>query len=235
MSGSGFCLLRRVALAGLITAANVHAQAPAPTVVQAAGESVIFNGRIDAGSAAQFLRLLQDLKLTRLVITSRGGDVAAALDMALAIHERQLDVEVPTVCLSSCANYIFPAAGHKTLGRPGAVAWHGNMQHVLYLQQTGQASWTASEMESARQLARREAEFYSAIGVDGFVCWFGKLPPYGIEDFYSLSVPDMERFGIKQISVQEPLPAKPESGEVSSVTVDWARLEAIRPVLASNP
>ncbi|MDQ6880921.1 MAG: hypothetical protein M3150_02385 [Pseudomonadota bacterium] len=231
MYGSGFCFLRRAALAGLITAANVHAQAPASPVVQAVGDSVIFNGRIDAGSAAQFLRLLQDLTLTRLVITSRGGDVAAALDMALAIHERHLDVEVPTVCLSSCANYIFPAAGRKTLGRPGAVAWHGNMHHVLYLQQTGQASWSASEMESARQLARREAEFYSRIGVDGFVCWFGKLPPYNFEDFYSLSVQDMERFGIREVTVRENLPGQPQNVEVTDIRVDWTQLEAIRPAV----
>lgn len=235
MFGLGTDFLRRAALAGLVAAAGAHAQSPAPTVVQAVGEAVFFNGRIDPDSAARFLLLLQEEKVTRVVITSRGGNVASALDMAVAIHERQLDVEVPTVCESSCANYIFPAARNKTLGRPGAVAWHGNMQHVLYLQQTGQANWTASEMESARQLGAREAEFYRRIGVDGFVCWFGKLPPYNIEDFYWLSVQDMERFGIIRTSVQEPLPSASENGEAGRVSVDWSGLEAIRPVLLPNP
>ena len=131
----------------MATAGNAQAQCPPAATVRLVDEAVIFSGRIDARSAAEFLRLLQDPGIKRLVITSDGGIVSAALDMALAIHERQLDVEVPTACFSSCANYIFPAARHKTLGKPGAVAWHGNMAHVLYLQQTGQANWSEKLIE----------------------------------------------------------------------------------------
>jgi hypothetical protein len=227
--------MRGCAVAALVLAAgNACAQAPAATVVEAEGDAVVFTGRISAVAARQFLGLLEDGKRTRLVITSPGGDVAAALDMALAIHERQLDVEVPTACLSSCANYIFPAGRRKTLGHPDAVGWHGNMVHVLYLQQTGQQSWSAAEIESARQLAVRENDFYSRIGVDGFVAWFAKLPPYAIDDFYWLSVADMGRFGIRQVSVRDASPAQPEQPELRRVRVDWDGLESIRPVLPQN-
>jgi hypothetical protein len=145
-----------------------HAQSP-PALVEVADGAVIFNGQINANSAARFLRLLQDRTVTRLVITSRGGIVSAALDMADAIHERQLDVEVPSACHSSCANYIFPAGRRKLVGRPGAVAWHGNMAHILSLQQTAQASWDENLAEGARQLAGREAEFFVAsVSTDSF-------------------------------------------------------------------
>ena len=110
---------------------------------------------------------------------------------------------MPDACLSSCANYIFPAGRRKRLGHPRAVGWHGNMAHVLYLQASGQANWSEPALEEARQLARREAAFYRRIGVDGFVCWFAKIAPYDIDDSYSLRVEDMARFGISGVTASE--------------------------------
>lgn len=214
----------------VVCASVARAQPAGAASVEASGDAIVFAGQINAGTAAQFLQLLQDPGIKRLVITSRGGSVAAALDMALAVHDRQLDIEVPASCLSSCANYIFPAARRKTLGRPGVVAWHGNMAHVLFLQQTGQNSWSESELRSARELALREAEFFRRIRVDGFVCWFAKIAPYDVDDFYYLSAQDMERFGIHDVSVgnESPVPASPE---LLKVSVDWATLEASRPAM----
>lgn len=231
ISVSCHLLLRAAALALLaLFAGHGHSQQPAAAQVQAVGDAVLFNGQINARSAAQFLQLVQDPAVKRLVITSRGGIVSAALDMALAIHEHQLDVDVPTACLSSCANYIFPAGRRKTVGRPGAVAWHGNMTHVLYLHQTAQASWNEDLIEQAGQLARREAEFFARIGVDGFVCWFGKIEPYNADDSYYLSVEDMERFGIRHVTMGEVSPGR-GSEEVRHIRVDWAGLEAARPAV----
>jgi hypothetical protein len=224
--------LRNAAIALICAGACLAwAQGTPADTVEASGDTVIFAGQINARSVAQFLRALQDPGIKRLVITSRGGSVAAALDMALAVHEHQLDIEVPTSCLSSCANYVLPAARHKTLGRAGAVAWHGNMAHVLYLQQTGQASWSESELQSARQLALREADFFRLIGVDGFVCWFAKIAPYNVEDFYFLSAQDMERFGIRDLTVRDDQPAPSATPELRKVLVDWATLDARRPAV----
>jgi hypothetical protein len=228
--------LHKAALVLLLAFAGRGNAQPLPAAtVEASGDAVVFDGQINLQSAASFFRLLQDPKITRLVITSRGGMVSAALDMANAIHERQLDVEVPTACHSSCANYIFPAARRKTLGRADAVAWHGNMTHVLYLQQTGQASWSDDLMEGARQLARREREFFRRIGVDGFVCWFGKVAPYNVDDFYWLSAGDMQGFGIGQVTVREPAVPATDGGEVRHVSVDWDGLPAIRPAVQFDP
>ena len=224
------------ALSGLLAAApHTTAQAQPAATVEAIGDAIVFTGQINQQSAASFLRLLQDPGIRRLVITSRGGIVTASLDMAVAIHERRLDIEVPTTCHSSCANYIFPAARQKIVGRPDAVAWHGNMTHVMYLQQTGQATWSEEMIESARQLAAREAQFYRRIGVDGFVCWFAKIAPYNMDDFYSLSVDDMRRFGMANVSVRESSPPQADAGDVRQVQVDWAGLEAIRPAVRLAP
>ena len=218
-------------LALSLFAGALHAQA---TRVVREGAAVVFTGRIDAASVALARDLLQQTGVTRLVITSGGGLVDPALDLAEAVHARELDVEVPTACMSSCANYVVPAARRKLLGRPGAVAWHGTMAHVMYLHATGQGTWTDAEIADARRLATREAAFYARIGVDGFVGWFAKLPPYAIDEFYALSPEDMARFGIGDVTLREPT-APITNPLVELVKVDWAALQSLRGSVRIDP
>ena len=82
-------------------------------------------------------------------------------------------------------------------------------------------------MAQARELARREDAFFRRIAVDGFVCWFGKIPPYQASDFYTLTPADMAGFGIRDVSVRDP--AAPPSGDIRLIAVDWGTLEAGRP------
>jgi hypothetical protein len=214
-------------LAALLLATACAAQ-PAASV-RREGDAIVFDGRIDAGSAARFLQLLDQPGVDRVVLNSPGGLVAPALDMAQAIHARGLAVEVPATCLSSCANYVFPAGRRKLLGRPDAVGWHGNMAHVLWLQQTGQGGWSDEELAQARLLARREAAFYRELGVDGYVAWFGKLPPYAVDEFYYLSPEDLARFGIRDVTVRAG--AAPADPALRLLAVDWPTLEAQRPTV----
>ena len=222
----------RILAAAALLAVAAPAQAQDPAIVSVQDDAVVFRGQIDARSAAEFLLLVKDAGVTRLVITSGGGDVAAALDMATAMHERGLDIEVPHACYSSCANYLVPAARRKTLAHSGVVAWHGNISHVMYLQQSGQVTWPDAQMAAARRLALREQEFYRRVGVDGFVCWFAKIPPYNVAAFYSLSVDDMARFGIRDVTVRAP--ARDEGG-VRQVRVDGSTLDSLRPPVRLDP
>ena len=89
----------------MAAAALAHAQPAPSTTVRRDGEAIVFNGRIEGAAAAKFRELLREPGASRLVITSRGGLVDAALDMAEAVVDHGLDVEVPQACLSSCANY----------------------------------------------------------------------------------------------------------------------------------
>ena len=220
--------LARLACALAFAAASAHGQAAG---VQRVGDAIVFEGRIDGPSAARFLDLLAEGGVRRLVITSRGGLVKPALDMADAILQHRLDVEVPRACLSSCANYLFPAGRRKLLGHPRAVGWHGNMAHVLYLHRTGQQTWSEALVQDARQLAREEAALFRRLGVDGFVCWFGKIAPYDVDEFYALSPEDMARFGIQDVTVAA---GQPGPGAPDLLTVDWSRLDADRPAVAPD-
>ena len=226
---------RALATCAALAAALFFAARPAwADGVTLTGGTITFEGRIDRGTSAQFLQLLQGASVTRLVITSPGGLVDAALDMADAIHQRGLDVEVPQECLSSCANYVFPAARRKTLGWPGAVAWHGNMTHVLYLEQTGQAAWTAEQMADARRLARREAAFFERIGVDGFICWFGKIAPYDADAFYYLAPQDMAKFGVRDVTVQDGASHGADPQGLRMIVVDRDLVDALRPTVRTD-
>jgi hypothetical protein len=226
----------RLAASALLVALAAHAQETPAWKVEVAGDAVVFRGRIESASVDAFVRALQDNPgVRRLVITSGGGQVVSALLMAEAVHARQLDVDVPVACLSSCANYVFPAGRHKRLGHPLAVGWHGNMAHVIYTQLTGASQWSDAQMQGARWLAQREAEFFARIGVDGFVCWFAKIAPYDVADYYTISAADMARFGITDVQVLQG-PSPPKDGDTPvMVTVDFQRLEHTRPALPIEP
>jgi hypothetical protein len=213
--------------------ASVVAQAQTSASVRQEGDAILFDGRIDGPSVREFQRLLTGPSVRRLVIRSQGGLVGAALDMAEAVHARGLDVEVDQACLSSCANYIFPAARNKVLSGPAAVGWHGNITHVVYRQQRGEEQWPAQQMAQARELARREAAFFQRIGVDGYVCWFGKIAPYSAPDFYALSPADMAGFGIRDVTVRDA--ATPAPTDVRMIEADWAALASGRPHVPLEP
>lgn len=223
-------VLRVLLLGVALAATSVGASAQPATDVRQVGNAVRFDGRIDQPSVDEFLRLIRDPAIRRLVIRSPGGVVGAALQMGEAVHERGMDVEVEGACFSSCANYIFPAGRRKQMSSPTAVGWHGNMTHVVYRHQRGQETWTAEQLAQARELARREQAFFRRIGVDGYACWFAKIPPYSVNEFYALGVADMARFGIADVTIRNPQ-APPVGPDVRLVAVDWGQLEAGRPVV----
>ena len=70
------------ALALALAAGPAFAQLPAASTVKRMADAVVFHGPINARTAATFRQLLQDTTIRRLVITSPGGIVSAALDMA---------------------------------------------------------------------------------------------------------------------------------------------------------
>jgi hypothetical protein len=129
------------------------------------------------------------------------------------------------LCLSSCANYVFPAAPAKTIRPGGVVAWHGSArQHGLMeqLEATIDEQVNGLAMPSAQKASRRErmrqntAEylrdaqarqdaFFARIGVDERVTRIGN-ETYGVKGLYFLSVPDMARFGIDNVSAASDYP-----------------------------
>jgi hypothetical protein len=49
------------------------------------------------------------------------------------------------------------------------------------------------------RLVSKEQQFFSHIGVDEYICWIGKMPPYSVPNYYFLSREDMANFGVLNV------------------------------------
>ncbi|UCC55554.1 MAG: hypothetical protein JSU75_09330 [Gammaproteobacteria bacterium] len=196
----------------LILAAMMWIAGTAGAEVSVSEDTAWYSGSISAEQNRQFFEAVQGRAVKRLVITSDGGEVAAGIALGLWVFENKLDIEVPEYCLSSCANYVFPAGRHKFIGKGAVVAWHGNYHHLeqtglweeevaVRMERHGKDAVTARAQvrEEVDRLVHLEQDFFARIGVDEYLCWIGKMPPYSVPDYYFLSKEDMARFGVTHV------------------------------------
>lgn len=91
-----------------------------------ATEKVVgFSGCISDESARAFLSAT-NARTELVVLRSMGGSVSAALKMANAIAANNLRVIVRGMCLSSCANYLMPAASSVFVEQDSLIGFHGD-------------------------------------------------------------------------------------------------------------
>lgn len=182
--------------------------------VRVVDTSAYYHGDINSEQNRQLFDQTGDSSISRLIITSSGGEVVAGIELGKWIHARGINVEVADHCLSSCANYVFPAGRQKVITDGAIVAWHGNYHHLkatgLWREDIGpRMDRTGESRELVRQklhdqveyLVKLEHGFFSAIGVDQNLCWVGKMPPYNAPNYYFLSRQDMQRFGLNHLVV----------------------------------
>lgn len=121
----------------LLSCAPGHAETPPdlasatvePALVRVEGDTVYFIGHISDASAKIFadaVAPLQRGQVTRLVVSSGGGDTVPGRRIGQWVHDMGIVVEVDKICFSSCANYIFPAARGRVIRADSFVGWHGN-------------------------------------------------------------------------------------------------------------
>ena len=225
-----FCFGALVLIAATITNApakandNPSAEEPLITVE---GTTITYVGKISVKSVGRLLNAVKGNKFETLVISSGGGEINAAMKMGSWVFDNNIDVVVDGVCMSSCANYVFTAGRRKTIKNGSIVAWHGNA-----LQESGMSEKDVREsvieafnrlpesekkkqnledlvrksIEQMREYRaaskKRQAQFFAKIGVDEYVCRIGN-EKYRAQDFYILSVEDMNRFGIHNVQAPE--------------------------------
>jgi hypothetical protein len=191
------------------------------------GRTVRYAGRITDENIEHFLDVVNGKKVSMLVIASSGGDINAGMTMGEWVYDNHVDVVVERMCMSSCANYVFTAARHKTINVNAIVAWHGSIlqEHGLSDEElqvaviAGYNKLSESEKreidvkdlirQSIRQMQEyrmsntvRQRQFFSKIGVDEYICRVGN-EKYGAKDFFIVSVKDMEQFGVRNVTAPE--------------------------------
>lgn len=120
-----------------------------------------FRGSIDSGSDNEFLALV-NARITRVQVSTFGGDVESALVIADYLHDHKIDLEVKEVCVSSCANYWFPAANRKIVPVGAYVGFHGDVtSSIPYWHHPSAEAIVFAETTSAKEQA-----FYQRIGLN---------------------------------------------------------------------
>lgn len=226
-------------LAGLIGALGVASAAdPAATLppdieraraepaqVRVQGDTVYYTGNFSAASTRAFDAAVAGVargQLTRLVISSGGGDTVAGRHVGRWVRDMGLVVEVDVICFSSCADYVFPAGRARVIRADAFVGWHGNERQfellaarkgVSLAEELGRyappdlpadqrAAFVQAFMSSIRVTRQDEADFYARLGLsDAFaVCAVGDVlerrPGYAGQRGWGFSLADMARLGL---------------------------------------
>jgi hypothetical protein len=130
--------------------------------------TVRIDGFINA-SAYQGLRdaLMKHGSVSEITLNSRGGEEAAALQIAKLIHEHQISVRIDGFCMSACAHLLLAAAPVISAADGSLIALHTNIFGWLAeLNETDNPMYEELLESGAEQYA-----FLTAAGIDPFVLY----------------------------------------------------------------
>jgi hypothetical protein len=197
-----------------------------PAVVRVQGDTLYYTGNLSKASSAAFDAAVAGVRrgqLTRLVISSGGGDTVEGRHVGRWVRDMALVVEVDVICFSSCADYVFPAGRARVIRADAFVGWHGNeRQFQVLAARTGvsvadqlaaiapadvapgpRAAFVQEALRSMAVTGKDEADFYASLGLNGAfaVCGVGdvleKRPGYAGQIGWGFSLADMARLGLK--------------------------------------
>jgi len=168
------------------------AHAAEPTHVGIENGELVYTGELVDDANKRLFALYDSLaaKPTVLRIKTRGGVVDRGLDLAYWVHANKLDVKVPDYCLSSCANYVFPAGRRKIVGNGAVIGFHGGISSEHFalddasqamvdaMTKEQQAGFWASFRSDQQPSLEREQAFFKMIGVRQDLTTHGQLPQF---------------------------------------------------------
>jgi hypothetical protein len=206
--------------------ADIERASAEPAQMRVLGDTVYYTGNLSKASSGAFDVAVTGLargQVTRLVISSGGGDTVAGRHVGRWVRDMALVVEVDVICFSSCADYVFPAGRARVIRGDAFVGWHGNerqfevlaaRQGVTLSEELGryapkdlapeqQAAVVQEFLQSIAVTRQAEADFYASLGLsDAFaVCAVGdaleRRPGYAGQKGWGFSLDDMARLGLK--------------------------------------
>lgn len=150
--------------------ANANENSPQFKIMWESEDAIFFMGQTSFENFEALQRLNNERPgaLKKLIVSSGGGDTIAGLEFGKFIRDKHLTVKVRDACVSSCANYIFPAAKQKIVEKNAVVGWHGG---ALQIKWEGMADlFTTPDLrekfyQDTNEWCIAEAAFYKSIGV----------------------------------------------------------------------
>lgn len=214
-------------LAAVLTPQTTLAAKVEKTQVFLSNGELNYVGELSIEANAKVFALYKKLKEkpTTLSINSPGGNTDVGMALGKWVYQNKLDVKVLEGCYSSCANYVFPAARHKTVSNFAVIGYHGGLSsmsfniddasiaHLGAAQKDGQKVTRESVMEIIRKAIapqlEREAKYFEAIGVQQRITTLGqdekykKAAPEGVVGWY-YDIEDFAKLGVSNITVINP-------------------------------
>lgn len=205
----------------IITTLFISSLVAASTEVFVDGDEISYMGGLTAEANAKVFDLYNKSvnKPGTLSITSLGGDIEVGMELGEWLVEKQLHVKVEDYCMSSCANYIFPAGVKKYIGNKALIAFHGGAHSESFVsnEESTLASFPEDKRESVKKAmdealrihrektGKRETEFYKKIGVSKSINTLGQSDEYSNHSayyngwYYSLEY--LKKFGVNNLLV----------------------------------
>jgi hypothetical protein len=203
-------------IAALALALPTMAQEPpiwrTPPVIEVQGDTLGYTGFLNPEGADRAVDFIATGQFKVLRIDSAGGEIMSSMRIGRALFQRRMDVAVRNLCLSSCANYIFPAGVRKTIEPGSIVAWHGDARQPTTLlridllkeweHSLGRNAVSAHDrqwMNDMRERIAAQDAYYALIGVRDGIARLGHEASPVIAGFWALAVKDMGEFAIARI------------------------------------
>lgn len=182
-------------------------------------------GPIDEQANAKLFALYDSLKdkPDTLAIRSKGGPTTQGMALGQWVHDHKLDIKVLEYCLSSCANYVFPAGAHKVVSNFAVIGLHGGLSSTSFEYDESTKKMLAAMQPKERQTlidqinasikgdAVKEQAYLKALGVRADYVTLGQEERY--QKLYrndpevigwTYSLEDFGHMGIHDISVINP-------------------------------
>jgi hypothetical protein len=203
------------------------------TKVRLTAERIEYSGLITHEANAGVFELYEaaDPKPQSLLIESQGGSADAGMELGTWLFDNGLQVEIDTYCLSSCANYVFPAGRARLLAPHASLMWHGGVTQPItqkelaqvleetlsglpeqerrqLLQKRSRDELMQELRESLIAIVARETYFFRRLGVDQRITTLGHLYERELlkgEGYYmgwDFSLEDMARLGIRSVMIK---------------------------------
>lgn len=139
-------------------------------------------------------------------INSGGGDIETAINIGRIIYDRGISIEVRRLCLSSCANYLFPAARNKIINYGSIIGFHGSPNSddskLITTVDGARTSDPAITDKIFSEIRKTDKLFYNKINVSWMMPLCGQKENIGDPDtgLSTYNEKDFAQFGVKNIS-----------------------------------
>jgi hypothetical protein len=170
-----------------------------------------------------FITAAAEKGIKQLLITSPGGTMLAGIKLGRWVMTNNAEVVVDKLCMSSCANYVFPAGSKKIIRPDSLVIWHGGAEQKDFRELRERMSRVVRAKTLHESLSKDDERFYvdnaaqsklwdtqtqaqrvlfSDLGVDEYITRLGQEPvAYGVP--WTTTTDTMKLFGVGEVLADE--------------------------------